>query len=219
MFPSRRRAASPAVAHRRGARLGIPPPRRAPRCRAHHPCGAMVDRNRPWGPPPSRLAPPRQRRGARLGILRHRRVPLPCAPPVRRDAWPPGLPARALPPLRPRNSHASPRGHYSCHAPPCSTRAPRRHAVPHPIAITHATPHTAHYLGGAMEHRALPQRDTAMERATGTGEGKRQRDTAMGRATGAGEGGRQWNRAMGRARTIEREASNNTVTEMEENLI
>ena len=68
--------------------------------------------------------------------------------PVRRDGRPPGLPARALPPLRPQNSH----GHYTrvvhTRALPVAARhpvrrdgrlsgLPARAAVPLPVAVRH----------------------------------------------------------------------------------
>ena len=128
MFPSRRRAASPAVAHRRGAWLGIPPlserpvavrTTRAARCLA---AGSPGSR-------PTAITPAKFARIAPWPLL------LPC---------PAVLHARTPSPCRP---------------------APYRDY----------TRNTAHYLGGAMGHRALPQRDTAMERATGAGEGGRRR--------------------------------------------
>ena len=129
--------------HRRGARLGIPPPRRAP----------------------SRLAPPRHRRGARLGIPHTLRVlhaaacqrglpargtvrgraahPARChdraaiyprALPGRRDARPPGLPARALPPLHPPCHTQYSRSHYPRALP--TRHCPWRLATPWQLAPT-----------------------------------------------------------------------------------
>ena len=85
------------------------PPRTPHRC-THRPCGMAVGRDVPIAP-------------HRPVAVRPTRIPLPCpvvrsrdhaqpiahytrALPGRRDGRPPGLPARALPPLRPRNSHA-----------------------------------------------------------------------------------------------------------------
>ena len=97
---------------------------------------AMRAARAPWSGPVAvgrdvPIAPPRHRRGARLGTVHTLRVlhaaacqrglparaaiphghgaralPVSARHPGRRDGRPPGLPARALPPLHTRNSHA-----------------------------------------------------------------------------------------------------------------
>ena len=77
--------------HRRDARLGIPPPRRA-----HYPCPVAVGRD-------VLIAPPRHRRGARLGIPRPTAITHAVGRTriTRAARWG----HRALPPLRTQNSH------------------------------------------------------------------------------------------------------------------
>ena len=145
-------------------RLPRPSPRapRVPRGRAHRPCGLAVGRD-------VLIAPPRHRRGARLGIVRRCAVPW-CGPvAVGRDAWPPGLPARAAAPHRPRWLTAAVRGLASrtIAAPPGSRRSTRgvRGAIPVDVRRSPSPPSPSRAAWHPAKFaRALPTRITRAAR-------------------------------------------------------
>ena len=95
----------PRMASRAIARTPLPRSTLVSRFRAPHSCPVAVGRDVP-------IAPPRHRRGAWLCLVSRCRTPHSCPVAVGRDVWPPGLPARALPPLHPRDALA----HYPCGA-------------------------------------------------------------------------------------------------------